>query len=328
MNISEFARIAGVSKSAVSRYFNDGYLSGDKRRQIEAAIEKTGYTPSVQAQNVRTKVTKLVGVIIPKLSSESCARVTEGISEVLNEEGYQLLLVNTANDPHKEVEFLDLFRTGRVDGVIFLATVFTPLHDAVLKKMRVPVVIVGQEYKGFCCVCHDDCGAAYSLTRLMLERGGKTPAYIGVTTDDKAAGQARKDGFLKAAADCGISVPEKLMTCAEFNMRSGYDKMTEILKGAVRPDCVFCATDSIAAGAMRCCTEKGLKIPEDIMIVSVGDSSLCRVTPSPLTSAHLHYRTSGSDAADMLLTVMKRNNSIPRTVRLDFEIVERGSTKT
>lgn len=72
MNISEFAKIAGVSKSAVSRYFNNGYLSEDKRELIEKAIEETGYAPSVSAQNVRTKVTKLIGVILPKLSSLCC----------------------------------------------------------------------------------------------------------------------------------------------------------------------------------------------------------------------------------------------------------------
>ena len=170
MNITEFAKAAGVSKSAVSRYFNDGYVSEEKRRLIEAAIEATGYAPSVQAQNVRTRVTKLVGVIIPKLSSESCAREVEGISQVLSEQGYQLLLVNSANDPKKEVEYLELFRSNRVDGVIFLASVFTPLHDAVLKKMRVPVVIVGQEYKGANCVCHDDYKAAYTAEKLMLDK--------------------------------------------------------------------------------------------------------------------------------------------------------------
>ena len=87
MNISEFAQKAGVSKSAVSRYFNKGYLSEDKRELIERAIEETGYAPSISAQNVRTKVTKLIGVILPKLSSESCARITEGIGEILNKKG-------------------------------------------------------------------------------------------------------------------------------------------------------------------------------------------------------------------------------------------------
>ena len=103
MNISEFAKEAGVSVSAVSRYFNDGYLSADKREKIEAALERTGYIPSYSARTMRTKVTKLVGVILPKLSSESISRITEGISEVLGEEGFELLLINTANDCSREI---------------------------------------------------------------------------------------------------------------------------------------------------------------------------------------------------------------------------------
>lgn len=326
MNITEFAKAAGVSKSAVSRYFNDGYVSEDKRRLIEAAIEVTGYAPSVQAQNVRTRVTKLVGVIIPKLSSESCAREVEGISQVLSEQGYQLLLVNSANDPKKEVEYLELFRSNRVDGVIFLASVFTPLHDAVLKKMRVPVVIVGQEYKGANCVCHDDYQAAYAATKHMIDRGGRKPAFIGVAEDDKAAGQARKEGFLQALYDCGIYIERADMQTAEFKMDSGHEKALSLLKSGKKYDLLFCATDSIAAGALLACREQGLKVPEDIMIAGIGDSQLCKVTSTTLTSVHFHYRTAGIEAAQMLLNSLKRESSIPRTLTLDFELVERDST--
>jgi len=327
MNISEFAKIAGVSKSAVSRYFNDGYLSEDKRNLIEQAIKETDYAPNVQAHNIRTRVTKLVGVIIPKLSSESCARITEGISEVLGEHGYQLLLANTDNDPQKEVKFLELFRKNRVDGVIFLASIFTPLHDAVLKKMRIPVIIVGQHYKGFCCVCHDDFGATYALTELMIKKGRKHPAYIGVTTKDKAAGLARKEGFLKALANNNIFIDEKHMTVAEFNIDSGYEKAAKILKKDNMPDCIFCATDNIAVGAMLYCSENNIKIPDDIMFTAVGDSIICKTTAVALTSAHFYYKTAGIDAAEMLLSNFRKNDFIPRVMRLDYKIIERKSTE-
>ena len=151
MNISEFAKAAGVSKSAVSRYFNDGYLSDEKRAAIEKAIAETGYAPGTASRSVKTRVTKLIGVILPKLSSDSCARIAEGISSVLGEQGYELLLVNTANDYNKEIKYLDLFRGKRVDGVIFLASVFTPLHRSILSKMHIPVIIVGQRYSGYSC---------------------------------------------------------------------------------------------------------------------------------------------------------------------------------
>lgn len=326
MNISEFAEYAGVSKSAVSRYFNNGYLGDDKREKIEKAIEETGYSPSISAQAIKTRVTKLVGVIIPKLSSESCARITEGISQVLYEHGYQILLVNTANDCNKEIEYLDLFRQNRVDGVIFLATVFTDVHRSLLKKMHIPVVITGQEYKGFSCVCHDDFGAAYALTELMLHKGAVRPAYIGVTDDDKAAGEARHKGFLKALADNDISLDKHNSVTAEFNIDSGYSCAKKIFSGREHPDCIFCATDNIAAGAILYCRENGIKIPEDVMICGVGDSKIGAITAVPLTSARLHYKTAGIEAAQMLLNSIGRASNVPKIMKLDYEIVEREST--
>ena len=139
MNITEFAQVAGVSKAAVSRYFNGGYLSEEKRARIAAAVEATGYRPSMQAQTLRTRRSRQVGVILPKLSSESCARMVDGISQVLGEQGYQLLLMNTANDYTKEVGALDLLRHNTVDGIILIASIFTPEHHAVLQCLRLPV---------------------------------------------------------------------------------------------------------------------------------------------------------------------------------------------
>ena len=121
MNITEFAAYAGVSKAAVSRFFNGGYLSAEKKAAIAKAVEETGYRPSMQAQMMRTRRTKQIGVILPKLSSESCARMVEGISRVLDEQGYQLLLVNTANDNTREVRAMDMLRHDAVDGIILIA---------------------------------------------------------------------------------------------------------------------------------------------------------------------------------------------------------------
>ena len=326
MNITEFANIAGVSVSAVSRYFNNGYLADNKRDRIKAALDKKGYAPSYSARTVRTKVTKLVGVILPKLSSESISRVTEGISEVLEEEGFELLLVNTANDSNREISSLDLFRQNRVDGVILLASVFTDLHRSLLNKMRIPVVIVGQQFKGFNCVCHNDFGAAYAMTKLMLDKGAKNPAFIGVNTEDAAAGRDRKLGFEKAVNEAGFTVDPKMCEIAKFNMDSGYEKAKKMFSGRKKPDCLFCATDTIAAGAMLFCRENGIRIPEDLMIGSVGDSRMGRVLYVPLSSVHLHYKTAGREGANMLLSAMKNGSDVHRIMQLEYDLIEREST--
>lgn len=326
MNISEFAKEAGVSVSAVSRYFNDGYLSADKRGKIEAALERTGYMPSYSARTMRTKVTKLVGVILPKLSSESISRITEGISEVLGEEGFELLLVNTANDHTREISSLELFRQNRVDGVILLASIFTDLHRSLLSKMHVPAVIVGQKLKGFNCVCHNDLGAAYAMTKLMLDKGAVHPGFIGANPDDLAAGRDRRLGFEKAVADAGLTPSPRLMEVAQFNMESGYERAKRLFSGKVKPDCLFCATDNIAAGAMLYCREQGIRIPEDVMIGGIGDSKMGRLLYVPLSSVHLHYKTAGLEGARMLLAEMKNQSDVHRILQLEYDVVERDST--
>ena len=98
MNINEIAKLAGVSRATVSRYLNDGYVSEEKRKVIKEVIEQTGYQPSAQAQSLRKQVTGLIGVIIPRIQSESVSRMVAGISRVLSESGYQLLLANTQNN--------------------------------------------------------------------------------------------------------------------------------------------------------------------------------------------------------------------------------------
>ena len=327
MNISEFAKIAGVSKSAVSRYFNDGYLSDEKKEKIEKAVKDTGYSPSNSAHAVKTRVTKQIGIILPKLSGESSARVVEGITEVLNAEGYQVLLANTANDYNKELHFLNLFKQNHVDGVILLATVFTDIHRRLLSKMHMPVIIVGQNIKGFSCVCHDDEGAAYVLTDLMLKKGVKEPGFIGANMNDIAAGQNRYTGFKRAIKDAGLEIKKEFYEIAKFSMESGYEKAKHMLNGKKRPDCIFCATDSIAAGVLLYCRDAGIKIPDDILIASIGDTRMGELAYAPLTTAHFHYKTAGISAADMLLTEIKSSNVIPRTLQLDFEIIERKSTQ-
>ena len=91
ININEIAKLAGVSRATVSRYLNNGYVSEEKRNIIAKVIEDTGYIPSAQARILRTKKSKLIGVIIPKLDSQSISREILGINEALSKEGYQIL---------------------------------------------------------------------------------------------------------------------------------------------------------------------------------------------------------------------------------------------
>jgi LacI family sucrose operon transcriptional repressor len=123
-----------------------------------------------------------------------------------------------------------------------------------------------------------------------------------------------------------LKLRQEFTEIAEFNIDSGYEKARRLLSGKEHPDCIFCATDNIAAGAMLYCREAGIRIPNDVMIAAVGDSKIGKIAAVPITTAHLHYKTAGSEAAKMLLAAIKEPTLIPRMLQLDYYIIEREST--
>lgn len=326
MTISEIANMAGVSPAAVSRYFNDGYVSEEKREAIRKVVEATGYHPSLQAQTLRTKKTRMVGVIIPRVDSTSIGRVISGIMSGLEKNGYRMMLANTQNNTKKELDYLKVFDDKQVDAVILIGTIISPAHRKVINKMKIPVVLVGQHLDGCYCVYHDDFGAVKDLTGLLLSKGRKNIGFLGVTEDDVAAGRARYKGFLAAMKSAGYTERSDHHRIGEFGLQSGYDNMGELLAADPDVNAVICATDHIAVGAARYCKEQGISVPEQIMITGIGDSELAAVTTPSITSAHYYYEDTGSMAADMIVKLMKKKDVAVKEVKMGYEIVEREST--
>lgn len=325
MNIHDIAKLAGVSSTTVSRFLNDGYVSESKRAKIEKVIAETGYSPMLGAQTLRTKRKKLIGVIIPKISSESVSRTVDGISEVLSGQDYQILLGNTDNHPEKELEYLSIFQAN-TDGILFLATILSRKHQEMLHSLKVPLILIGQKSEQHCCIYYDDFGAAKKLTGLMLLSGCRDFGYIGVTNDDLAAGLARRNGFLAALSEAGVTIPPDCMTVGPFRMESGIENMKKLLELRPTLDGVFCATDSIAVGAMQTIQAFGRQIPADVSVVGIGDSQLSKIVVPKLTTAHFYYRTSGMRAAEMLLRKLD-GRQVTNKLAMGFEVVVRGSTR-
>ena len=315
MNINEIAKLAGVSRATVSRYLNNGYVSDEKKERIQEVIDRTGYKPSTQAQTLRTKKTRLIGVILPKINSDSISRMVAGISVVLKEAGYQLLLANTENREKEELEYLRLFSENHVDGIILIATIITREHKRALKALQVPVVLLGQRLDGYSCVYQDDCLAARDVSRLLLRGAGKI-GCIGVTQQDEAVGAGRRKGFLEAAGDAGIAEDAVSFLETGFSVEDGYRAMDQLL--ALCP--------SIALGALARLQEAGRQIPEEVALAGVGDTVSGRIVSPKLTSVHFYYKTSGKEAARLLLELLDGNEA-RKQIKMGYRVEERGTTR-
>lgn len=339
MTIKEIAKLAGVSSAAVSRYLNGGYVSDEKKEQIRKVIEETGYQPSAQARMLRTKKACLVGVVVPKINSESISRITAGVEQVLSERNYQMLLAGTDNTPAKEIEYMRLFENYPVDGIILVGTMITAEHRRFLKESKVPVVVIGQRTKFANCIYHDDYGAGEAMGRAVAAKSKKEIAYIGVSREDKAAGAAREDGFRAGLKSMGKELKEENYKVSEFTTKSGYEKVLELLNEKHDIDIISCATDTIAAGAIEAIhAYVGSQIPKNvedtgsrfryilentsIQVTGFGDNQLLKAVTGGIPTVHFGYKTSGIRGAELLLDIIERGENIPVEVKLGYRLAE------
>ena len=326
MTIKDIAGMAGVSPAAVSRYFNDGYISEEKREAIQKVVEETGFVPSGYARSLRTKKTMLIGVIIPRIASSSISRVVEGIMSYAEDEGYTLLLANTMNDEMKELDYIKIFNEKQVDALILLGTVLTKEHKDALKQLGCPVVVVGQHIRGVSCIYHNDYRAEYELTKLVLGKGRKKLCYMGVLKEDKAVGTERYRGYCEAVAEAGLDELKDRNIITGFDLADGYIAMKEIYEKYPDVDGIIAATDTIAVGAIKYLKERGIRIPQDVMVTGVGSSELSEVITPSLTTVEFLYKESGRLAAEIIIKKLKGEMKGVSQTQMGYTISENEST--
>lgn len=327
MTISDIAKMAGVSSAAVSRYLNGGSLSEEKRAVIHKVIEKTGYRPDTAAQTLRTGRVNQIGVIVPKINSESVSQVTAGIASELDDSKYLMLLGATNSREERETNYLTAMQRNHVAGIILMGTVLTPSHVEAFRACNVPLVVTGQRFPDIPCVYNDDRNATRELAQRMLDRGRRRLAYIGVAEKDVATGKERRMGVQDALRAAGLEADKMPRMCAGFDRQSGYSIMAELLAKYPDVDGVICATDSIAIGALHALRDAGKSVPENVSLAGVGDSWAGTIVEPKLTTIHLYQSQVGVEAARMLLQMIeqKSTDGPVRQMTLGYTLVERES---
>ncbi len=325
ITMRDIAKMAGVSNAAVSRYLNGGPVGEEKRERIRAAIQATGYQPSAKARSLRSGKSYLVGVVVPKINSESVSRVTAGIGQVLREGGYQMILADAENDPEVELDYLALFENYPVDGIILVGTVITLRHRQFFENATVPVVVVGQHVDEVSCVYHDDRGAASDLGRALAERYPEGRfAYMGVRTDDRAVGAARLQGFKAGLASLGLALDDALVKSTDFSCAGGAEATREVLEEDASVRVIACATDTIAAGAIEAVHERFDVEPGEgyaPLVTGFGDNQLLQAVTGGIPTVHFAYRTSGNRGAQALIALMDDTNAVPMQIQLGYRLV-------
>ena len=326
MTIKEVAELAGVSTAAVSRYFNGGSLSDEKREQIRRVVEENFYTPNALAQTMRTGKSGQIGVIVPHIHSDSMSQIMTGIANGLRKKDYTFILGCTDGEKEKEVQYIESMQKAGMDGIILMGTVMTPHLKSAIENSVVPIVVTGQSFTGIPSVYHDDVHSMKEITKLMLEKRDKI-AYIGVDEEDAAVGQARRRGVEKGLEEAGIAFEKLIRGISDYTLEGGYNAAIKLLENHPDINGIICATDTIAHGAMKAVKESGRKVPEDVSITGVGNSWADTISDPQLTTVKLYFEECGVVAVKVMMELIKsEKGDVPvSNIKLGYQIIERGS---
>ncbi|MCM3790835.1 LacI family DNA-binding transcriptional regulator [Domibacillus indicus] len=321
ITIAEIAKMAGVAKSTVSRYLNDGSVSPVTKLKIERVIQKTEYVPNSFAQSLKAKVTNLVGVVVPRLDSYAASKTMIGIDQQLRELNLKMVVANSGLSVEREIENIYSLAKQKVAGLIVLPTVITKAHLEAFYKIDIPVLIVGQKHENLYCLVHPDEQAAFELGKYVISKGHKKIAFLGVAERDVAAGFKRKEGFKKAVGkenDIHIRFYE-----TTFDTEDARNAAKNIISDFA-PSIIVCATDNIALGAMKAAYDNGIKVPTDLSITGFGGYSISEYMSPGLTTVKFHYQLAGQMAAQNIHHLIN-HKEIKKCTTLKFEIFKRES---
>lgn len=299
------------------------------KTRIKQLALQTGYVPDSSAQGLRTKTTKLFGLVIPAPTNPIYARVIFAIEERAYELGYDLLIAHTLNKPDREDLALRRFLSRRVDG-LFITPVYRFEAEAriyvEIAARKVPTVLLGPPApfcKNFPGIEIEEIVASYSATKHLLQLGHKKIAYL---TGPPATPWAheRFEGYRRALREAGIDVDDRLVFAAGNTIEDGIKATLQMLNEGCHPTAIQAVSDLVAIGCAETLLAQGLQIPADISLVGFGNVLLAEFYRVPLTTVRQPKYRLGIAAVEAMMSLL-RGEKI-QTKRLSAEIVERKST--
>lgn len=324
--LEELAKLAGVSRSTVSRVFTGGSVREETRQRVLEVARRTNYRPNMAARSLASGRSGVVGVVMhaePSVLFQDpyFALLLHGITDALSEHATGMMM--WFGNRSKEQTLDQILGIGLIDGVVVTADhLIDPLVDGLLAS-DLPTVLIGHRRDDLSAsyVDIDNVTAAYNLTNHLITLGRRRVGHItGIRST--VAGEDRLEGYLRAVKGIGLGM--ELVHEGDFGGAGGYLGAKALIERGV--DAIFCANDATAQGALDAIREMDLIVPEDIALAGFDDLDFAAQMDPPLTTVRQGIHLQGVQAAKTLCQLIDDPESGPRRVLLPTELVIRQST--
>ena len=286
ITIRDVARLAGVSVATVSRVLNNSALvSPETRETVMQAVSQLGYRPNANAQALATQVSDTIGVVVMDVSDPFFGALVKAVDTVAQQHQKYVLIGNSYHEAEKERHAIEVLIRQRCTALIVHAKALGEAELASFLDQIPGMVLINRIVPGYAhrCVGLDNVTGAMMATRMLQSNGHQRIGYLAsahrIEDDDQ-----RKEGWLRALAEQGITPPESWVGTGSPDMQGGEAAMVELLGRNLQLTAVFAYNDSMAAGALTALKDNGIAVPQHLSLIGFDDIPIARYTDPQLTT--------------------------------------------
>ncbi len=300
LTMNDIAKMAGVGKSTVSRYFNGGFVKAETKQKIKDVCDKYNYKPNQTAKMLKAKHTNTIGIISPTLTSYTSSKAITSMDDFLKIHGYRTIIINTNHSPQREKEAFEYLSELNVDGIIILATNNKYDYNELTIKYGIPILFMGQEIEGGPSIVYDDYRSGHKAGELIALNGHKDIYFIGVDESDVSVGVVRKQGVYDALKEHGLNAK---FIKADFEYENCLPIIEEELNKHI-PTAIICSTDRMASACYRILNSKNVKMPDDVSIIGFGSYRYSSLMNPPLDSIRFNNKEAGERCGQTIIEMI------------------------
>jgi LacI family transcriptional regulator len=290
-------------------------------------VEEIGYRPNQIARSLATNLTTAIGLVVPDNTNPFFAQIARGVEDAAHQNGYNIFLINTNEEPVREKAALDSLWQKNIDGVILCSS---RLPDDILEAQtrRFPaIVLLNQEMRNprpnlITMNVNDQRGAQLAI-QYFLKIGRKNVAYIG-GPGNSLSHQRRLEGYRISLNASDLSFDPQMVECCHPDTEGGRIAAAALFARRPEINAIFAFNDLMAVGALQYCQESGKRVPEDVAIIGVDDIPLATIIRPQLTTLHVNLQQIGHLAMRSLLDIIA-GNAIPAAIQIEPELFLRAS---
>jgi DNA-binding LacI/PurR family transcriptional regulator len=330
VTIKELAIILKLSPATVSRALNDSYEIGEgTKEKVRALAKELNYQPDRIASSLRSKRTKLIGVLLPDISYFFNSTALKGIEEVLIPKGYRVIIFQTGESYNREVENLKDLASFKVDGIIASLSAETRnlshFHENL--PSDTPLVFIDRvpSENDYIKIGINNKKAAYNAVKYLIKKGKKKIAWLAGPEGLKIS-EFRYEGYCQAHLESGLSIDPSLKVECEFSGYSAFNAIVNLIKNKADTDAIFSINDRLAIEVLAAVQVCNKRIPQDIQVLGFNNESFSPFLKPSLSTILQPAYEMGIEAANQLLKLISGKRPEIKEYIFDTKLIEREST--